>query len=333
MNEDKIKDNIPDDDKRITHDDMSDTSIRIVSGSMPVNRTPEEEATETPTWYAAPAEPPSPRRQEPPQRKRGMSCIFIIVIAVIALVILFIFFIGKAPVKNADFEHNAEPIEHAPIVVDDSSAMVVTAIDEAPGEKAIITINQDTIDHVILRIYTLHGGKAELHLGPMDPNDKDYLLAVNAADARADKNEPVGMFVLNGSIKAKGDNKNGFCAILDGQVSIGRQGETPLFERVINEGGSFFRQYSIVNRGETVAISPKGKSYRRALCVTEGVVQVIESQNPVSFETFSSALTDLGVKDALALVGGDVFVSCPSDTISRPAGTHFPGESFLIWRP
>ena len=82
---------------------------------------------------------------------------------------------------------------------------------------------------------------------------------------------------------------------------------TPLLQEVINSGGHFFRQYSLVSNGELVDNKPKNKSIRRALAVRNEQILMVESQNRESFHDFSQALIDIGVSDAIYLVGGDAY--------------------------
>jgi len=52
---------------------------------------------------------------------------------------------------------------------------------------------------------------------------------------------------------------------------------------------------------------PKNKSIRRALCEKTGEIFVIESHSNESFHDFTQAVADLGIQEAICLVGGSAY--------------------------
>ena len=99
----------------------------------------------------------------------------------------------------------------------------------------------------------------------------------------------------------------GYCASIDGEVTIGVADNSPLFEEAINRGGYFFRQYPLVDNGLFVANEPKNKSTRRAICEREGEIFMIETLSKESFHDFTQALVDLGVDNAVNLAGSEAY--------------------------
>lgn len=194
-----------------------------------------------------------------------------------------------------------------------------------------------TINDIPLRIFSPVGGHMELFVGHNPGKDSNVILAVHAADLRGDDGTPAGAFVYKGELIAKGHSKYGFCAILNGEVSIGRQIETPLFERTIEQNGSFFRQYSIVSNGKLMTVPPKGKAVRRALCLKDSTFLVVESYTAESYHDFSLALQDMGVSEALALVGGNAAVIWRDKKGSLTQngdifGDSYSLENYILWR-
>ena len=159
------------------------------------------------------------------------------------------------------------------------------------------------INDIPLRIYIPHNAELSLHVGKIDKNDKSIIYAAQAADVRADNGGIVGAFVLNGKPLAWGLSKKGFCASIDGVVTIGVADSTPLFEQATTQGGYFFRQYPLVYNGQLIDNEPKGKSVRRAICDRQGEIFMVESGTIESFHDFAQALVDLGVDQAVYLVG------------------------------
>lgn len=68
-------------------------------------------------------------------------------------------------------------------------------------------------------------------------------------------------------------------------------------------GGCFFRQYPLVDNGRLVENELKGKSIRKAICDRGGEILVVMTREPELFHDFSQALVDLGVNNAIYLVG------------------------------
>ena len=141
----------------------------------------------------------------------------------------------------------------------------------------------------------------------MNQNDTTVIYAAQAADVRADNGGIVGAFVLKGEPKAWGLSKKGYCASINGQVTIGVADNSPLFEQATEEGGYFFRQYPLVSNGEIVENELKGKSIRRGICERQGEIFMVETGTTESFHDFSQALVDLHVNQAVYLVGSSAY--------------------------
>ena len=70
-------------------------------------------------------------------------------------------------------------------------------------------------------------------------------------------------------------------------------------------GGSFFRQYPLVVDGVMQPSNVKGKSIRRALAQNDDGLYIVMTDERESVHNFSEALVDMGMKDAISLVGGN----------------------------
>lgn len=176
--------------------------------------------------------------------------------------------------------------------------------------------------------------RASLQVGMPDREDTSLLLAVMAADVRADNRGIVGDFVVDGRQLARGEKKDGYCAILDGVPVVGRGGEAAL-KRAVDENGCFFRQYVLVSEGVAMPPKPKGKNHRRALCVMGHWMFVVASGDRESYHDFATALADLGVDDAIALVGSESLLMYRAEGgLLHTIGTSFEGDNvnFLVWR-
>lgn len=155
-----------------------------------------------------------------------------------------------------------------------------------------------------LVVLTPRGAFPVLEIGNEVLADTTAVLVVQAADIRKDNGKIVGSFVVGGEMAGKGEAKAGFCAIIDGDMTIGVADATPMFEQALTNDGYFFRQYPLVVAGQIVENKPKGRYIRKALAETPDGISVIMSKNRLTMHEFSQALVDIGVRNAISLVGG-----------------------------
>lgn len=203
-------------------------------------------------------------------------------------------------------------------------------------------IRDTLINDIPIRIYIPHNAEMSLHIGRMDKADTSVVYVAQAADVRADNGGVVGAFVLNGEPKAWGLSKKGFCASIRGKVIVGVADNTSLFEEATECGGYFFRQYPLVKDGQVIDNEPKGKSVRRAICDRLGEIFMVETGTAESFHDFAQALADMGVNQAVYLVGSSAY----GWAVDENGTTHEFGDenyytgrrrlpentSYIVWR-
>lgn len=202
-----------------------------------------------------------------------------------------------------------EPFDD-PGVFDPTPATVAPAPEKTPlgnipdslGTK-VVERADTTINDVLLTLYIPHNLTPRLTVGAPDIETRKAMLAFQAADIRADNRKILGAFVLQGKPLAWGLSKKGFCAIIDGEVTIGVADNSPLFEEATEKEGYFFRQFGLVDNGNLVENEPKNKTMRKALCERNGQIFVAVSETDESMHDFAQALVDLGVDNAIYLVG------------------------------
>ena len=194
------------------------------------------------------------------------------------------------------FEQNAKPIAKQTIPFILGSLVDSTA---GPYVEVVDTLLND----VQLSIYIPQNTSPILYVGNPSPSVRKGILAFQAADIRADNRKILGAFVLAGEPLAWGLSKKGFCAIIDGKVTVGVSENSPLFEEATEKGGYFFRQYPLVNNGVLCESELKGKTMRKAICDRGGQIFVVVSETDESMHDFAQVLVDLGVDNAVYLVG------------------------------
>lgn len=170
-------------------------------------------------------------------------------------------------------------------------------------DSGFTEIRDTTVNDIPLRIYIPHNAEMILHVGRLDKRDTTIVYAAQAADIRRDNRKIVGAFVLQGEPLAWGLSKKGYCAVIDGKITVSMADNSPLFEKATECGGYFFRQYALVDNGRLVENEPKNKSIRRSLCDRNGEIMMIETLSAESFHDFAQALVDLGMTHAIYLVG------------------------------
>lgn len=241
---------------------------------------------------------------------KRIALIAFAVIAIVGAVVAFILS-REGEVESAPLETQQIPIYGEEVVVVEENptfdAMHLSRMKVASSERGFAELRDTTINDVPLRIYIPHNAELTLHVGKVDREDKDIIYAAEAAFIRADNHAILGAFVLKGEPLAWGLSMRGFCASIDGEVTIGVADNSPLFEEAINRGGYFFRQYPLVDNGKFVANEPKNKSVRRAICERKGEIFMIESLSKESFHDFTQALVDLGVDNAVNLAGSEAY--------------------------
>lgn len=231
-------------------------------------------------------------------------------VAAVALLVVVALSVAFVVTRHSRTEEQVEPAYFDPIpaaVEPVSEPKTPFAQKTADSGRSFVELRDTVINDIPLRISIPHNASLSLHVGRLNKRDTTIVYAAQAADIRADNGKIVGAFVLQGRPLAWGLSKKGYCASIDGVVSVGVADNSPLFEEATEKGGYFFRQFPLVQDGVLVENSPKGKSIRRAICDRVGEIFMIESLTPESFHDFSQALVDLGVEQAVSLVGGSAY--------------------------
>lgn len=276
---------------------------------------------------------PAPSVEAPkPGPRKWSGLVSLLLIIVIGLLIYF-----KWP-KPVEPDIDPGIFDPAPAkVIPETEKKPLGSIPDSLGTVCVEKIDT-IINDVQLDLYIPHNATPRLTVGAPDAETRKAILAFQAADIRADNRKILGAFVLEGQPLAWGLSKKGYCAIIDGKVTIGVAENSPLFEEATEKGGYFFRQYGLVDNGQLVENEPKNKTMRKALCDRNGQIFVAVSQTDESMHDFAQALVDLGVDSAIYLVGshsafgwwkkedGDVeYFSIDNHRQS------FRNENYLVW--
>lgn len=234
-------------------------------------------------------------------KKRIPWWVWVVAGITVASIVFWVLF--QKPQDGETPSQSEEPVLHVDTPIETEAPDIW--LDNTDASLPCATFMSDTlIDSIHLQIYIPYNATPELHVGPLSSKDPDIILATLAADLRRDNGKIVGAFVLAGEPLSWGLSKKGYCAIIDGRVTLGMAENSPLFEQATEQGGYFFRQYPSVVNGVMVENKPENASFRRALCNLDGKLCIIGCTDRVLMNDFSQALARLGVSDAILLVGG-----------------------------
>ena len=259
-------------------------------------------------------------------KKWWIALVSIIVLAIGAVVYDYY----KQTPANVEITVNIEEVPASPVNIPTDTAVTIPA-------KTYTAVQDTTISRHRFTILTPIGGSPELVIGSDAFEDTTAILTVQAADIRSDNGKIVGACVSKGNLISTGQSKAGFCAIIGGNITIGVADATPYLEQALETGGDFFRQYPLVVGGQVVENKPKGVAFRKALAEYRGKTAVIISRSQLTFHDFSQSLVDLGVTNAIYLVGSKAYgraVDEDGSTVSfgTPADNYPENISFLVWR-
>lgn len=279
------------------------------------------------------------RPQTPPLRGRLLlvAAVTAVIAAAAAAIGALLSGHGDSAPEQPDVE-SVSYFEHQPeIVVPVGQERQRLGSDVDSLARGFCEIVDTTINDIPLRLFIPHNADMTLYVGRLDSDDDSIIYAAQAADIRRDNGQIVGAFVLEGEPLAWGLSKRGYCASIGGRVTVGVADNSPLFEQATERGGYFFRQYPLVDNGVVVDNEPKGKSIRRAICDRRGEIMMAATDTAESFHDFAQALADMGVDNAVYLVGSAAYGWAVDSSDERHEfGTKsrkLPrNTSYVVWR-
>lgn len=280
------------------------------------------------------------RQSERKKRNRwwilAISIVSIIAIAAIVTAI-YLYTPHQRTVRPLVYEEEEVQIQG---VVSDSIADSLMHV--VPTKPQGYTIVKDTIvNDIPLKIFIPRNAVPELVMGNINKTDSSIILGAMAADFGPDKRKGwivAGGFILKGELISRSKSKYGFCAINDGEITLGNALKTELFEKCITDSGDFFRQYPLVENSAPLYSRKRNRTICRALCERAGEFIVVESLTTERFTDFANALAQLDIDNAITLMCSSMSVRWAIDKQGRRYETgameqEFPEVvNFIVWR-
>lgn len=257
-------------------------------------------------------------------KKHSFRVWFFIIAGVVILLCAVVFFLFQSS-------------ENEPVIYRFAQDEQIMAQDENDTNMEGFTVARDTtLNGSGLLILTPENARPRLIIGTEALNDSNIILATQAADVRGDNGQIAGTFVLDGELISRGEAKAGYCSIINGDITVGVADATPMFEQAVTEKGYFFRQYPLVVGGQIVENKPKGKAIRKAIADLGGKVCVVMSKERLTLHDFSQLLVDLGVRNAVYLVGSSsygFYIDSEGKKIltGQESTAEYENANYIIW--
>ena len=175
----------------------------------------------------------------------------------------------------------------------------------AKQEKAEVIVTSDSILGVDLVFHAIHGLRADIEFEEPDTADASVFLYCRSVDHTADSTY-LGSLVVAGK-ELRGDHSRlGYMAMVDDQMVIGVSRHETVKDYVMENGGSFFRQFVLVSAGEIPhQFFLHGKVERRAIGRMRDTLYYIATRNKETLWDFADALREYGFIDAIYITGGN----------------------------
>lgn len=171
-----------------------------------------------------------------------------------------------------------------------------------------VVMTSDSILGVALNFYEIKGLKAEIAFTEPDSTDTDVFLYSRCADQTSydpKTNHYLGSLVSNGKEIESDASRLGYCAMANDNIVIGIARNEEVKDYVIEQGGSFFRQFILVSNGVLPQhFNLHGKVERRGLGRIGDKLYYIETCHKETMWDFADALREYGFIDAIYITGG-----------------------------
>lgn len=171
-------------------------------------------------------------------------------------------------------------------------------------EQPEVVMSSDSILGVGLDFYAIHGLHASIEFQEPDTADTSVFLYCRSADHKSD-NSYLGSLVVEGKELQTDRHRLGYMAMTRQNMVIGVSRSDEVKDYVLDEGGSFFRQFILVSDGVIPTyFYLHGKVERRAIGRMGDTLYFIATRHKETLWGFADALREYGFIDAIYITGG-----------------------------
>lgn len=195
------------------------------------------------------------------------------------------------------------------IPVSTSPSENIRKLQTAPAEESPMVVHSnDSILGVELDFYKIYGLRASIEFEEPKQNDPSVYLYCRSADHAVDSTY-LGSLVVDGKEMQNDQSRLGYMAMVDNRMVIGVSRSEKVKDYVMENGGSFFRQFVLVSKGVIPAnFDLHGKVERKAIgrIIKNGKERLyfISTRNKETLWDFADALREYGFVDAIYITGG-----------------------------
>ena len=229
----------------------------------------------------------------PSKRTTWLRYILMVAATVLSLALLFVAY------KAWSYYHNiGVPVSVTP---EQNISKLQAPISK---ENPEVVMSSDSILGVALDFYAIHGLKASIEFEEPDTADASVYLYSRCADHMADSTY-IGSLVVNGEELQSDRSRLGYMAMTEGQMVIGISRSDKVKDYVMENGGSFFRQFILVSNGVIPSrFFLHGKVERRAIGRIGNQLYYIATRHKETLYDLAEALKEYGFTDAIYITGG-----------------------------
>ena len=174
----------------------------------------------------------------------------------------------------------------------------------AKNEAAEVVMTSDSILGVALDFYAIHGLRASIEFQEPDTADRSVYLYCRSADHTAD-GKYLGSLVADGKELQTDRTRLGYMAMTKDNMVIGISRSDKVKGYIMEQGGSFFRQFVLVSNGVIPSrFYLHGKVERRAIGRMDDTLYYITTRHKETLWGFADALREYGFVDAIYITGG-----------------------------
>lgn len=172
-----------------------------------------------------------------------------------------------------------------------------------------VIFTHDSVGTVPFNLYELRGLKAGLTMDEPDSTDTDVYFYSRCADYDK-KGRMMGTMVRDGRLIHKDNHRLGYCAMAGDNTVIGIARDEKVRDFVEDNGGSMFRQFVLVSKGEIPSVFHlHGVVERRAFArlADSNTLYYVESCKAETMYDFADAIRKYGFVDAIYVTGGKCY--------------------------
>ena len=174
----------------------------------------------------------------------------------------------------------------------------------AKKETAEVVMTSDSLLGVALDIYAIHGLRASIEFQEPDTADRSVYLYCRSADHTVD-GKYLGSLVAKGKALQSDRTRLGYMATTASNMVIGISRSDKVKDYVMEQGGSYFRQFVLVSDGVIPSrFYLHGKVERRAIGRIDNTLYYITTRHKETLWGFADALREYGFADAIYITGG-----------------------------